>query len=130
MKQQINTHSDIDIKTPLKRLLPLSALGLSIMASSPAMAVDINNEENNKIVAAMYGFQNANYIEATFDKKNDDGEDLVQSIHNKTQEPAYADNSAYVDLLIKSVEGTSHPGDPDFSKEEVYVNYLVEVIME
>lgn len=116
MKQQIDTYDDIDINIPLKKLFPLIALGLSILAS-PAMAVDINNEENNKIVAAMYGFINPKYIESISDKENDNGKVLVQSKTSKKQASTYSNDNAYVNLLIESVEVTSHAGAPDFSNK-------------
>ena len=129
MKQLIDNHSDIDTKISLKKLLPLTALGLAAIASAPAIAANINDIENNNIITAMYGFQSTKYTEVNSHTDDAYAEYLVQSIYGEKQGPDYSDESVYVDLLIKSVEGTSRPNAPDFSNEEVYVNYLVEIIM-
>lgn len=115
MKQLIDNHSDIDTKISLKNLLPLTALCLAAIASTPAIAAKINDVENNKIVAAMYGFQSTKYTEVNSHTDDAYAEYLVQSIYGEKQGPDYSDESVYVDLLIKSVEGTSRPNAPDFS---------------
>ena len=129
MKQLIDTDHDIDIRKTLKRLLPATALGLSIVASSSVMADSMSSENSDSIVTAMYGFQNTKYIEAASYTDDDYASDLAQSVFGKKTGRDYSNESIYVDSLVKSIEGTNQSNSPDFSNDEVYINHLVEIIM-
>ena len=129
MKQMNDVNDDFEEHISRRNLLPIAAFVFSLLVSSGVIAETITNDENDSIVTAMYGFVNTNY--ADYSSYTDDNyvEDLVQSIYGKTQGPDYSNESVYVDSLVRSVNGTSHPNAPDFSNDEVYANHLVEIIL-
>ncbi|WP_455374947.1 hypothetical protein [Kaarinaea lacus] len=129
MKQMNDTYNELDTRSTEKRLLPLVAFGFAILLSSAAMGAEPVNKDNDSIVMAMYGFLDTKYADTTSYTDDDYVNDLVQSVYGKHTGPDYSDESIYVDSLIKSVEGSHRPVSPNFSNDDVYVNHLVEVIM-
>ncbi|MCI0507488.1 MAG: hypothetical protein L0Z73_15445 [Gammaproteobacteria bacterium] len=97
MKQLIDTHSDIDTKFSLRRLLPLPVLCLAIMVSSPTIAADIDDVENTKIVAAMYGFQNPEYMKVTSIPDASRTKNPTHSIYDKKKILGYSSETEYGD---------------------------------
>ena len=85
--------------------------------------------DNNSIVTAMYGFVNTKYADPESYTDDDYVSDLVQSIYGKPTGPDYSKESVYLDSLVESVNGTNNSSRPDLSNDEAYTNHLVEIIL-
>lgn len=129
MKQMNESQSDIDAIGSRKRLLPQVAFVLCILVSSGVLAETRTDDNNNSIVTAMYGFVNTKYADPESYTDDDYVSDLVKSIYGKPTGPDYSKESVYLDSLVESVNGTNHSSRPDFSNDEAYTNHLVEIIL-
>ena len=127
MKQMNETKSESDVKSTYIRLPPILVLGFALMLSSAAMGAESTN--NNSIVMAMYGFVDTKYSDTNSYTDDDYVTDLVQSVYGKPTGPDYSKENIYVDSLVQSIEGNQSTNELDFSNDDVYANHLVEVIM-
>lgn len=129
MKQMTELDSDIDVTSSTRKLMPLFAFSLLALICTSVTAEPISSTENDSIVTAMYGFINTNYADPATYTDDDYVADLIQSVYGKPSGPDFSKESVYVDSLIEAVNGNSHEISPDFSNDEVYDNHLVEIIL-
>ena len=129
MKQMNDQNGDVDEPASTRRLMPLVALAFCTLMFTSVNAETINNEENTRIVTAMYGFVNTKYADPAEYTDDDYVNDLVQSIYGKQAGPDFSKDSVYVEQLVRSVNGDNHSSSPDFSNDEVSINHLAEILL-
>jgi len=114
MKQMNDTQSEIDEKPLRNKLFSIAAICFSIMISTTAAGKDIDKDDNDSIVRAIYGFVDQNSSSTDQDMGEQEIIDLSKSGYGTAENTNLANEVEYANFLSNPIYLNNYFKTPRF----------------